>query len=86
MNKREFIRTSATAGLGVLFGNKLWAEYAAMPIERLAEDEAFWGTIRTKYKLKPDYINLESGYYSIQAQPVLEAFIANVRKQNAEGS
>ena len=43
-------------------------------------------TIRGKYKLKPNVINLESGYYSVQAQPVLEAFIANVRKQNVEGS
>jgi selenocysteine lyase/cysteine desulfurase len=86
MNKREFLRTSASAGLGLLFGEKLLAEYTAMPIERLAEEEAFWGTIRGKYKLKPDYINLESGYYSIQAQPVLEAYIANVRKQNFEGS
>ena len=86
MNKRDFLRTSATAGLGLLFGDKLWAEYSAMPFERLAEDEAFWATIRTKYKLKPTVINLESGYYSIQAQPVLDAFIANVRKQNVEGS
>ena len=86
MNKREFLRTSVSAGLGLLFGEKLWAEYADMPVERLAEDDAFWATIRRKYQLKPDFINLESGYYSIQAQPVLDAFIANVRKQNTEGS
>jgi selenocysteine lyase/cysteine desulfurase len=86
MNKRDFLRTSASAGLGLLFGKELLAEYSNMPVERLAEDEAFWGTIRGKYRLKPDYVNLESGYYSIQAQPVLDAFVANVRKQNYEGS
>jgi selenocysteine lyase/cysteine desulfurase len=90
MNKREFLRTSAgaagAAGLGLLFGDKLWAEYAARPVERLAEDEAFWAAIRGKYTLKPGVINLESGYYSIQAQPVLDAFIANVKRQNVEGS
>ena len=86
MNKREFLRTSTAAGLGLLFGDKLWAQYAALPVERLAEDEAFWGAIRNKYALKSDWINLESGYYSIQPQPVLEAYIENVRRQNLEGS
>ena len=29
----------------------------------LASDEKFWAGIRKGYKLKPDYINLENGYY-----------------------
>jgi selenocysteine lyase/cysteine desulfurase len=86
MNKRDFIRTAGGASLGLLFGDKLWAQYAEMPFTRLAEDEAFWATIRAKYRLKPDYINLESGYYSIQSAPVLEAYIAKVREANYQGS
>ena len=76
MNKREFLRTSGAAGLGLLLGDRVWARFAELPVDRLAEDEAFWAAIRAKYRLKPDYINLESGYYSMQATPVLEAFIA----------
>jgi selenocysteine lyase/cysteine desulfurase len=86
MNKREFLRTAGGAGLSLLFTPRLWAQYAEMPVERLAEEEAFWLAIRGKYRLKPDYINLESGYYSMQAQPVLEAFIARVREINYEAS
>jgi selenocysteine lyase/cysteine desulfurase len=86
MNKREFLRAAGGAGMGLLISPRLWAAYAEMPVERLAEDEAFWASIRGKYRLKPDYINLESGYYSIQAQPVLDAFIAKVREINYEGS
>ncbi len=86
MNKREFLRTAGSAGLGLLISPRLWAHYAEMPVERLAEEEAFWASIRAKYRLKPDYINLESGYYSLQAQPVLEAFIAKVREVNYEAS
>src|SRR5690242_3404278 len=86
MNKRDFIRTAGGASLGLLLGDKLWAQYAEMPFERLAEDEAFWASIRAKYRLKPDYINLESGYYSIQAQPVLDGFIAKTREANYQGS
>ena len=86
MNKRDFLRASAGTGLGLLLGEKVWARFAELPAERLAQEEAFWTTIRAKYRLKPDYINLESGYYSIQATPVLEAFIAKVREVNYQGS
>ena len=86
MNKRSFLRTSASAGLGLLFGDEVWAELARLPASRLAESEEFWGTVRARYRLKPDYVNLENGYYCIQSQPVLEAFIARVREQNYQGS
>ena len=86
MNKRDFLRVSAGTGLGLLLGERVWARFADVQADRLAGDEAFWSTIRSKYRLKPDYINLESGYYSMQATPVLEAFIAKVREQNYQAS
>src|SRR5262245_64178347 len=86
MNKRDFLRTSGSAGLALLLGDRAWAEYAHIPVDRLAEDEAFWTAIRAKYRLKPDYVNLESGYYSMQATPVLEAFVGKVREINYQGS
>jgi selenocysteine lyase/cysteine desulfurase len=86
MNKREFLRIAGGASLGLVFGEELWAKYAEVPVERLAEDEAFWAAIRGKYRLKPDYINLENGYYSMQATPVLDAFITRVREVNYEAS
>jgi selenocysteine lyase/cysteine desulfurase len=58
----------------------------AMPHTELAQDEAFWRTIRGKYKLTPEYINLENGYYSMQAEPVLESFIGHVRSINVQAS
>ena len=86
MNKREFLRASVTAGLGLLLGDRAWARFADLPIAQLAREEEFWAAIRAKYLLKPDYINLESGYYSMQATPVLEAFIAKVREINYHAS
>jgi selenocysteine lyase/cysteine desulfurase len=86
MNKRQFLRTSAGAAFGVLLGDTLWARFADLPPSKLAREDGFWAAIRAKYRLKPDYINLESGYYTIQAAPVLEAFIAKVREINYEGS
>jgi selenocysteine lyase/cysteine desulfurase len=86
MNKRDFLRTSASAALGVLLGETLWARFADLAGGALAQEETFWAAIRAKYRLKPDYINFESGYYTIQATPVLEAFIAKVREINYQGS
>jgi len=86
VDKRDFIRTLGSASLGVMFSPDLLARYSAMPYERIAEDEAFWRTIRGKYRLTPDYINLENGYYSMQAEPVLDAFIGHVRSINVQAS
>ena len=86
MNKREFLRTMGGASLGLLLGDTLWAQYADVPHAALAQDEPFWTAIREKYLLKPDYINLENGYFSMQSQPVLEAFIGRVREINREAS
>ena len=52
----------------------------------LATDEDFWTGIRNGYKLKPDYINLENGYYNFLPESLLENFIQQVRKVNYEGS
>lgn len=86
MNKRDFLRTLGGASLGVFFAPGRLARYARLPVDALARDEDFWFGIRTRYRLTPDYINLENGYYSMQAQEVLERFIGHVRDVNLEAS
>ena len=88
MDKRDFLRTAGGASLGLLLADvrALFAEAALRPAADLARDEAFWAGVRAKYRLKPDYINLENGYYCMQPQEVLEAFIAKVREINTENS
>lgn len=86
MNKRRFLSSAGGASLGLLFGPKLLAEYATKPVDAVAEDEAFWAAVRGQFQLTNDYINLENGYYCFQPQPVLDAFIGNVRAVNLEAS
>ncbi|MEK0430556.1 MAG: hypothetical protein RL139_360 [Gemmatimonadota bacterium] len=86
MDKREFLRTLGGSSLGLLLGPDLLDRMAGVPPAILAADEPFWTAIRASYRLTPDYINLESGYFSMQAQPVLEAFIGRVRQLNLEHS
>ena len=86
MHKRDFLRGLAGGSMALLFGDELWARYAGLPPAALAEDERFWGTIRPRYRLTDEYINLENGYYSMQAEPVLESFIGHVRAVNREAA
>ncbi len=86
MNKRTFVQTLGGAGLGLLFGADRLAAYARLAPDQLAQDEEFWRTIRGKYRLTTDYINLENGYYSMQAEAVLDAFIGKVREINLSAS
>ena len=86
MNKREFLRTLGGCTLGAMLGERVWARYSVLPAAELAQDEAFWALIRGKYRLVPDYVNLENGYYSMQSTDVLEAFLGHVREVNAQAS
>ena len=86
MNKREFLRTMGGVGVGLAFGPELLAQYANVPAAQLAEDEPFWAAVRTKFKLNPEYINLENGYYCFQPEEVLEQFVGHVRRVNYMGS
>lgn len=54
--------------------------------EAAAQDEVFWSRIRSTYRLKSDYINLENGYYCFIPQDTLENYIQHIRHINYEGS
>lgn len=90
MNKRDFIKTGALLGLGSLLPleklDALLARVSHRGATELASDEDFWSEIRSGYTLKSDYINLENGYYCIQPNATLEAFIQHVRSVNLDGA
>ncbi len=90
MDKREFLKSSSLLGLGSLLTfpsiEKLIQSVEHKTSFELASDEDFWMEIRKAYKLKPDYINLENGYYCIQPEEILEAYIRHVREVNLQGA
>src|ERR1022692_1334921 len=90
MHKRSFLKGLALAGLSAPFsGNALAAWVSAVsnqPAGKVAQNEDFWMSVRAGYKLKPDYINLENGYYNFQPEELLENFISKVRMVKYEGS
>ena len=90
MNKRQFIKdivlTSIATPLGIAGMAKSFEQKAHLPATVLAKDENFWTGIRNQYLLKPDYINLENGYYNFLPQPILNKFIEHIKEVNYQGS
>ena len=90
MDKRAFIKSLATLGVGLspatMALGKIFDNVENIPPTELAKDEDFWAMIREGYSLKPDYINLENGYYCMQPTETLEHFISHVREVNYQAS
>ena len=95
--RRDFVKQAAKtiAGIGTFtfintatvesIINKYNNPSMALPAE-VAKDESFWKEIQEVYQVSPDFINLENGYYSMIADPVLEAQIAYLKHINANHS
>jgi selenocysteine lyase/cysteine desulfurase len=82
MDKRTFLKACTLLG-----ASAPWFSYAkTQTVESLASDEDFWAGIRSGYKLRPDYINLESGYYNITPEATLEKYFQHIRSVNAQGA
>lgn len=90
MQKRQFIKDLVLTGIAMPLGfsgmAKAFAIHEAQSPSVLAEDNAFWEQIRQQYILKPDYINLENGYYNFLPQPILNKYIEHIKEINYQGS
>ncbi len=90
MNKRQFIKTLAASSFATpVFSKNLeqtLLKYTQQTPNQIAQNEDFWAEIRRAYRIKPDYINLENGYYSFTPQETLEKFVGHVREVNFQGS
>jgi len=84
MNKRKFIKSLAVLGLTTPLFSSETAAHSWGSLDFNAID--FWDQIRSEYKLKPDYINLENGYYCFLPEQTLEKYIAHIRELNYQGS
>ena len=90
MKKRTFLKKvtggaiASTPTFQVL--EKWIATFKYQSPEELAKNEKFWLGIRSGYRVKPDYINLESGYYCLIPEETLEKYIQHIRQVNYQGS
>ena len=87
MNKREFIQKFGLVGLATysLPGDIIY-DKNKFNLPPFKTEDDLWKTVRGHYSLKPDYINLENGYYNIIPNPTLNKYIEHIKTINFEGS
>lgn len=87
MNKRSFLKHVGRAAVLSPFLPYDLRAFENKPLPYPASDtEDFWLRIRRDYALKPEYINLENGYYCIAPKPTLLKFTEHVKEVNYQGS
>jgi len=90
MDKRTFLKQTLALGLSTptLFRemDRLNQRVMGKSAMEVATDEDYWLGIRGGYRLKPDYINLENGYYCFMPQAILEDYLHHIREINYQGS
>jgi selenocysteine lyase/cysteine desulfurase len=90
MHKRTFLKGLTLAGMSLPF-TKFSAEahiakHNHLPLEKIAGYEDFWAALRADYVLQESYINLESGYYNILPQKLLNKYIEHIKYVNSLGA
>ncbi len=87
MNKREFIQKFGLVGLATYaLPDDIVYNKNKFNLTPFKTEDDLWKTVRGHYSLKPDYINLENGYYNIIPNPTLYKYIEHVKTINFEGS
>ncbi len=88
MDKRRFIKSMGALSFSPLISASELSDFK--PISKnlpvINNEDELWKTVRSHYTLKDEYINLESGYYNIIPNPILDHFINHVKHVNIEGS
>jgi selenocysteine lyase/cysteine desulfurase len=86
MNKRAFLKKIGLLGLLPLLPFKTFASAMKKENPEISFDADSWESIRADYKLKPDYVNLEGGYYCMLPQTILKKYQNNIERINYEHS
>ena len=90
MDKRTFLKNFSLLSMATMPGVKALSnivhQYEHIPPGQLAADEYFWSTIREGYRINPDYINLENGYYCMMPEETLTNYLKHVKDVNYQAS
>lgn len=90
MQKRAFLKAITLGGLGLpQIGKSMTKLIPSQPNVSptlLAADESYWEKIRAMYRLKPEYINLENGYYNILPEATLNHYLNLIKEVNYHGA
>ncbi|MEV0236282.1 aminotransferase class V-fold PLP-dependent enzyme [Nonomuraea sp. NPDC050786] len=83
-------RRRVVAGLGAIAAGPAAADVLFAPRgstpEEVARDERFWAGVARQFRVSPDFVNLENGYYGIMSEPVRRAYHRNIDLLNEQSS
>ena len=90
MDKRSFLKNVGLMSLAMPLNfahvHSAVASVKNLSLTEVAGNEEFWMKVRGDYDLKPDYINLENGYYCLMPRQTMEHLIEHMRDVNYEAS
>lgn len=88
MDKRLFIKSLGQLAIApaVINSCSFFQDGDTFMLPENIKEAELWPLVRSHYDLKPDYINLESGYYNIIPIPTLRHFQSHVERVNREGA
>jgi len=90
MDKRSFLKNVGLMGLAAPLSfahlERAVADVKHLAPADLAAEEDFWLKVRSDYDIKPDYINLENGYYCFMPRQTMDHLVEHMRYINREGS
>jgi selenocysteine lyase/cysteine desulfurase len=90
MDKRSFLKNVGLMSLAMPLNfahvHSAVASVKNLSLTEVASNEDFWMKVRGDYDLKPDYINLENGYYCLMPRQTMEHLIEHMRDVNYEAS
>ena len=88
MDKRNFIKNFGALSISPLILSSEFKKWESIndALPKIENEDKLWKTVRSHFTLKDNYINLESGYYNVIPNPVLENFINHVKHVNIEGA
>jgi selenocysteine lyase/cysteine desulfurase len=88
MNKRNFLKTVSVLGASPMAAFTFPSKNQPLTTfdHNMASGEDFWEVLRSGYRIKKDYINLENGYYCFMPESTLEKYIGHIREVNLQGA
>ncbi len=90
MDKRSFLKNASLLGISSLVSfsamGKMFDKAEDLSPDNDGDDEDLWASVRRGYKINPDFINLENGYYCIAPKEVMRKYMEHLRMTNLEGA
>ncbi len=88
MDKRTFLKNASLASLAAITSLPVLGCMLPEPAPATTgnAEEDYWLTVRAGYIIRPEYINLENGFYCMMPQEIFKKYDGHIRAINVQGA